>query len=132
MISSLLGSTDRLGRVAGLTRFTMKEPSATNTIVTSNVPSDLVLDESSLFVGDPVATLLRCEGKILLGIVQVNEINGDHLLLLEIRLELLVEPVVSIQFQVYCLVEITDTNDADYKFTTMPTGNGTGSCKRIF
>lgn len=57
LMSSLPGSTGRLGRVAGLTRFTVKEPSAADTSLSSALASDLVLDGPSLFVGDPVATL---------------------------------------------------------------------------
>jgi len=113
MISSLPGSTDRLGRVAGLTRFTVKEPSATDTVLTT-VASDLIRDGPALSVGDPAATLLGCEGNIFLAIVQVNEIIVDHLSVLEISPELLVEPIVTIQFQVYQLVEVTDANDPDY------------------
>ena len=114
MISSLPGSTDCLGRVAGLTRFTVKEPSATDTVLASTVASDVILDGPSLSVGDPAATLLGCEGNLFLAIVQVNEIIVDHLSVLEISPELLVEPIVTIQFQVYQLVEVTDINDPDY------------------
>jgi len=114
MISSLPGSTDHLGRIAGLTRFTVKEPSATDTVLTSAVMSELILDGPSLSVGDPAATLLGCKGNIFLAIIQVNEIIVDHLSVLEISPELLVEPIVMIQFQVYQLVEVTDTNDPDY------------------
>ena len=114
MISSLPGSTNCLGRVAGLTRFTVKEPSATDTVLTSTVTSELIPDGPSLSVGDPAATLLGCEGNIFLAIVQVNEIIVDHLSVLEISPKLLVGPIVMIQFQVYQLIEVTDTNDPDY------------------
>jgi len=114
MISSLPGSTNCLGRVAGLTRFTVKEPSATDTVLTSTVTSELIPDGPSLSVGDPAATLLGCEGNIFLAIVQVNEIIVDHLSVLEISPKLLVGPIVTIQFQVYQLIEVTDTNDPDY------------------
>lgn len=83
MMSLLPGSTDRLGHVAGLTRFTIAEPLAADTTLSSALMPDLVLDGPSLFVGDPVATLLRCEGNIFLGIVQVNEISVDHLSVLK-------------------------------------------------
>ena len=38
----------------------------------------------------------------------------DHLAVLEIRPKLLVEPIVTIQFQVYQLVKVTEINDPDY------------------
>lgn len=62
-----------------------------------------------------VVTLVRCEGNIFLGIVQVYEIVIDHLSVLEIQPEVLVELIVTIQFQASNqMVEITDTNNADY------------------
>ena len=66
-----------------------------------------------LSVGDPVATLLRCEGNIFLAIVQVNDICVDHESVLEIGVELLLEHIVSVQFQVYQFVEIAHQEDPD-------------------
>ena len=75
MISSLPGSNDHLGHIAGLTRFTVKELSATDTVLASTIASDVILDGPSLSIGDPAATLLGCEGNIFLAIIQVNEIS---------------------------------------------------------
>ena len=60
-----------------------------------------------------VVTLVRCEGNIFLGIVQVYEIVIDHLSVLEIR-RFPLNPLLQFSFRVYQMVEITDTNDADY------------------
>jgi hypothetical protein len=118
LISSLPGSTDRLGRVAGLTKFTIK-PSST---ADESVISGVISDGPSLFVGDPVATLIQCEGNIFLAIVQVNDISVDHTSVLEIRPQFLVESIIMVQFQIYQFMEITnpsdpDHNDADWKWS---------------
>jgi hypothetical protein len=118
MISSIPGSTNRLGRVAGLTKFTVKMPS---TMDSSSASSGLTSAGPSLFINDPATTLVRCEGNIFLSIVQVTEICVDHESVLEIGPALLMEAIVKIQFQVYQMVEITDAddpdrNDADWKW----------------
>lgn len=110
MMLSLPGSTNRLGRVSGLTRITVEEPSTADMAHMSAPASDQVLDGPSLIIGDPAATPLQCEGNIFFGIVQTNEIFVDHLSVLEIRPDILVEPIVMVQFQVYQMVEITETS----------------------
>ena len=112
MVSSTPGSTNRLGRVAGLTRFTVKIPSTMDSSSTSS--SRLTSAGPSLFINDPAATLIRCEGNIFLAVVQVTEICVDHKSVLEIGPDLLMEAIVNIQFQVYQMVEITDPDDPDH------------------
>ena len=105
------GSKNQLERVAGLTRFTIASPS---TVDSASVNLDSQLSQGPILsVGDPVATLLRCEGNIFLAIVQVTDICIDHESVLEIRMELLLESIVSVQFQVYQFVEIVHQDDPD-------------------
>lgn len=111
LILSLPGSTDRLGRVAGLTRFTVNPPSTADE---SSLSVGVISDRRSLFVGDPVATLIQCEGNAFLAIVQVNDIIIDRVSVLEIRPDFLFESTVTIQFQIYQLLEITDPSDPDH------------------
>lgn len=70
-------------------------------------------DGPSVFVSNPVVTLIQCEGNIFLAIIQVGDISIDQTSVLEIRSEFLVESVVTIQFQIYHITEITDPNNPD-------------------
>ncbi|EIW85618.1 hypothetical protein CONPUDRAFT_70379 [Coniophora puteana RWD-64-598 SS2] len=58
------GSTDRLKRVAGLTRFPIPEKDIIST--TS------ALGDERLVVNDPAFTVVRCNGRIFLALMQVN------------------------------------------------------------
>lgn len=118
MILSVPRSTNHLGHVAGLTRFMIKAPAMTDSSTTS---SGLISGGPSLFVNDPVVTLVKCKGNIFLLIVHVTKICVDCESVLDIGPNLLMESIVSIQFQVYQMVEITnmddpDHNDADWKW----------------
>ena len=93
-----------------------------------NLDSQL-LQGPILSVSDPVATLFQCEGNIFLAIVQVNDICIDHESVLEIRMELLLESIVSVQFQVYQFVESYIKTTLTM---TMPIGNGIVRWKLLF
>ena len=115
MFSVMAGSTDRLGRIAGLTRCAITTPAVTKT----GVEFDHELGDSRsavLSIGDPVATLLKCEGDIFLAIVEINDILIENKSVLEIGPAFLMEPVVTVQFQALQLIEIVDcVDDVDHK-----------------
>jgi hypothetical protein len=121
-------SKNRLERIAGLTRFTITTSPTAVDSASINLDSELS-QGPILSVGDPVATLLRCEGNIFLAIVQVNDICIDHESVLEIGVELLLEPIVLVQFQVYQFIEITHQDDPDHGNRI---GNGIVGWKRQF
>ena len=114
MFSKIPGSTDRLNRCAGLSRY-MK---------TDNLPKPTlsVIDSTSnefLAVGDPAATVIRCEDHFFLALVQINEIFFDTSSILEINPQFLMEPAITVQFQIFQVMEISkddpDIDGADWK-----------------
>ena len=101
MFSRVPGSTDRLNRCAGLTHYT-----------TTSLPHPSLdvsgIDSAStevLSVGDPAATIVQCEGRFFLAVVQINEICFDASSLLEISPRFLIKPAVTVQFQIFQVVE---------------------------
>jgi hypothetical protein len=54
-----------------------------------------------LSICDPAATIFQCKGQFFLAIVQINEILFDASPVLEISPHFLMEPTVSVQFQIY-------------------------------
>jgi len=110
MFSRVPGSTDRLNRCAGLTRYTtttLPHPSLDVTGIDS-------ASNEVLSVGDPAATIVQCEGRFFLAVVQINEICFDGSSLLEISPRFLIEPAVTVQFQIFQVVEaFSDDPDID-------------------
>ena len=115
MFSKIPGSTDRLNRCAGLSRY-MK---------TVDLPNPMlgVIDSTSnefLAIGDPAATIIRCEDRFFLAVVQINEIFFDTSSVLEINPRFLMEPAVTVQFQIFQVTEISqddpDIDSADWKW----------------
>ncbi|KAH9022277.1 hypothetical protein EDB85DRAFT_2293264 [Lactarius pseudohatsudake] len=113
--SKVPGSTDRLNRCAGLSRYTKTSP----------LPdlSGGVIDSTSkglLSIGDPAATVVQCEGQFFLAIIQINEILFDTSPVLEISPRFLMEPAVTVQFQIYQIVETSkddpNVDGADWKW----------------
>jgi len=85
--------------------------------------SSVVVDPTSkelLTVGDPAATIIQCEGHFFLAIVQINEICFDSSPILEINPRFLMEPAVTVQFQIYQVIEVSggdpDIDGADWKW----------------
>ena len=116
MFSRVPGSTDCLNRYAGLTRYTTTTLPHPSLDVTS-------IDSASnevLSVGDPAATIVQCEGRFFLAVVQINEICFDASSLLEINPRFLIEPTVTVQFQIFQVVEAfnddPDIDGADWKW----------------
>jgi hypothetical protein len=73
-----------------------------------------------LSVGDLAATIVQCEGRFFLAVVQINEICFDASSLLEINPRFLIEPAVTVQFQIFQVVEAfnddPDIDGADWKW----------------
>jgi hypothetical protein len=105
--SKVPGSTDCLNRCADLSRYT-------KTSALPDLSSGLVDSTSGtlLSVGDPAATVVQSEGQYFLAIIQINEILFDTYPVLEISPRLLVEPTVTVQFQIYQIIE-TSQDDLD-------------------
>ncbi|KAI9430996.1 hypothetical protein H4582DRAFT_1823276, partial [Lactarius indigo] len=113
--SKVPGSTDRLNRCAGLSRYAKTSPLL-------DLSGD-VIDSTSkgvLSIGDPAATIVNCEGQFFLAIIQINEILFDTSPVLEISPRFLMEPTVTVQFQIYQVVETSnddpDIDSADWKW----------------
>lgn len=114
MFSKIPGSTDYLNWCAGLSCY-MK---------TDNLPNPMlsVIDSTSnefLAIGDPAATIIWCEDHFFLAVVQINEIFFDTSLILEINPWFLMEPAVTVQFQIFQVTEISkddpDIDGTDWK-----------------
>lgn len=117
MFSKIPGSTDRLDRCAGLSRYTkITLPQLSTTVVDST-------SKELLTTGDPAATIIQCEGHFFLAVVQINEICIDSLPILEINPRFLMEPTVTVQFQIYQVVEVSsddpDIDGADWKWNRL-------------
>ncbi len=113
--SKVPGSTDRLNRCAGLSCYTKTSPFPDLSGGFVNSTSKEVLS-----IGDPAATVIQCEGQFFLAVVQINEILFDASPVLEISPWFLMEPVVTVQFQIYQIVETSEDNPdvdgADWKW----------------
>jgi hypothetical protein len=101
--SRIPGSTDRLTRVAGGTRFSGHSNS---TIVEPNS----IFGTSTVCVGDPAGTIIICEGLPFLAVIHINDIVVDFKACVDIDVQMLMEPTVIIQFQICQLVEMGEEN----------------------
>ena len=113
--STVPGSMDRLNWCAGLSRY----------LKTSALPDlacDLIDSTSGalLSVGDPAATVVQSKRQFFLAIVQINEILVDTSPVLEISPHFLMELTVTVQFQIYQIIETSqddpDVDGADWKW----------------
>ena len=114
-LSKVPGSTDRLNRCAGLSRYAKSS-------ALPDLSSDLVdpTSKAVLSIGDPAATIVQCKGQYFLALIQINEILFDTSPILEISPRFLMEPTVTVQFQTYQVVETSlddpDIDGADWKW----------------
>lgn len=122
--SKVPGSTDCLNQCARLSCYMkMSLPDLSKGFKLSDARSNGVIDLISnelLSVGDPAAMVIQCEGQFFLAIIQINEILFDTSPVLEISPRFLVEPAVTVQFQIYQVVETSkddpDVDSADWKW----------------
>ena len=114
-LSKVPGSTDRLNRCAGLSRYAKSS-------ALPDLSSDLVdpTSKAVLSIGNPAATIVQCKGQYFLALIQINEILFDTSPILEISPRFLMEPTVTVQFQTYQVVETSlddpDIDGADWKW----------------
>lgn len=99
------GSTDRLKRVAGLSRFSISNIGSPSTVASGH--DDSILGDNCLCIGDPAVTLMRCSNHIFLSVIHITQILSDSCLTFRIPIDMLVEPIVEVQFQILCLTELT-------------------------
>jgi hypothetical protein len=95
-------STDCLRRVQQVSRFAM-------TPTVEGVES--VFGAPSLLVGDPIASMIRCEGKVFLAVGEVISISISNNAVEEVALELLSEDIVTITYQVVHLTPAAELDD---------------------
>jgi hypothetical protein len=99
-------STDRLRRVREVPRFNMTD-------VVDGYES--AFGSPSLMLGDPIASMLRCEGKIFLSIGEVINITLSNNAVEQVELELLPEDIVSVTYQLVHLTSATELDDPTLK-----------------
>jgi hypothetical protein len=102
-------STDRTKRVAGI-------PAFSNQSATPHITFDNPTGAPSLRIGNPIATLVQCEGDVFLAIGQVNTIVLGLCSMDSIVLDLLPDPATKISYQIFQLVptHATDEPNGDY------------------
>jgi hypothetical protein len=88
----------------------------------ADVSSALVdlTSEALLSIGDPATTVVQCKGQFFLTIIQINDILFDTSPVLEISPQFLMELTVTVQFQIYQVMETLQNNPnvdgADWKW----------------
>ncbi|KAJ7604917.1 hypothetical protein FB45DRAFT_1149799, partial [Roridomyces roridus] len=100
-------STDRLRRVAGMTAF--KSESAPGSLITT----DIGLGDPALRIGNPIATLVHCEGRDFLAIAQINRINCGTQDVDTLLLDLVSDAGTKVSFQILRLVPASLEDDPE-------------------
>jgi hypothetical protein len=103
-------STDRLKRVAEVERYAATSGEATRGNI---IEYDSAFGGPCLLISEPIATLVRCEKKVFLGIGEVNDIKIDSQSVEQLGLDVLAENTVVISYQVLSLVPATVEDDAE-------------------
>ncbi|KAI0310772.1 hypothetical protein OF83DRAFT_830481 [Amylostereum chailletii] len=106
-------STDRLRRVQQEGRYGAGSISLANTTNTVNPADD---DEPVLGIGDPISSLLLCDGSLFLCIGEVTGLRLNSKAVDEVIVSLLPEKTVQISYQVLCLIPSTSLDDATLKY----------------
>lgn len=109
--SSSSGSTDRLARVCGYTRY------ASSKVILDAEPA---FGSSSLGFDDPALTLLRVDGLLFLAVVQICEIKNGSQSVCSISLEDLCSTAVRVRFEVLSIRPVppsADNGNIDWEWT---------------
>ncbi|KAF8330036.1 uncharacterized protein EI90DRAFT_2996770 [Cantharellus anzutake] len=111
--STTSNSTDRLRRVANISKFAQPVSSLSH-----HIGDDAVVGPECILVQDPIAVLLRCGGIPFLGIAQVNSIKVDGSSQTSVEKDLLREEKVSFGIQILHLkpsnVALSDGAEGDW------------------
>ncbi|KAJ7462853.1 hypothetical protein FB451DRAFT_1043530, partial [Mycena latifolia] len=102
-------STDRTKRVAGV-------PAFANQSIDTHIAFDNPTGAPSLRVGNPIATIVECEGDQFLAIGQVNNIIFGSRAMDSILLDLLSDPGTKISYQILRLVSATSEDDTSGQY----------------
>lgn len=108
---TLAGSTDRLRRVAQESRF--KAPSGLG--IPHSPTGGAHIDGPTLFILQPIATVVVCEGKLFLCIAEVNGLFLDRRPVEDIPISILSEKTAQVSYQALRLVPATYSDDHDGK-----------------
>ena len=65
-----------------------------------------VLGDNCLCIGDPAVTLVRSSNHIFLAVIHVSQILSDSCTMFKIPINMLVEAIVEVQFQILCLAKL--------------------------
>jgi hypothetical protein len=102
-------STDRTKRVAGI-------PAFANQSASSHIAFDNPTGAPSLRIGNPIATLVQCEGDVFLAIGQVNTIILGSRSLDSIVLDLLCDSATKISYQIFQLAPTNSTDEPNGEY----------------
>jgi hypothetical protein len=108
-------STDRLKRVAGLSRYVITSNSSSNIL-----DFDSAFGGQTLFINEPVATLVKCNDLIFLALGQVTKIAVDNHSVSQISLDLIAEKPVTLSVQLLRLAHVDASSNsaaADWEWT---------------
>lgn len=105
------GSTDRLKRVANILRYAAKSTQAYDSVLDDDPRSD----GNAIQMDSPIATLIRCNGHLFLCLGEVNDIIIDFRHTDQVAVEYLMEPSVSVSYQMLILVPASVDDDPDLK-----------------
>jgi hypothetical protein len=105
------GSTDRLKRVANILRYATKSTNGYDSLL----DSDPMSGGNVIQMDSPIATLIRCGGHLFLCIGEVNDIVVDSRHTDQVAVEYLMEPAVSISYQMLILVPASVNDDPELK-----------------
>ncbi|KAJ7834960.1 hypothetical protein B0H14DRAFT_2256911, partial [Mycena olivaceomarginata] len=102
-------STDRTKRVAGI-------PAFANEAVPHHIAFDNPTGAPSLRIGNPVATIVRCDGECFLAVGQVNTIILGSRPMESIVLELLPDRGTKISYQIFHLAPVNSGDEPGDKY----------------
>lgn len=107
-------STDRLKRVQQISCFNPIMSESPELKSSNIISSDGPLGVPCLRIGNPITTLVQCEGHVFLAMAQVNRLrfaskNDLH----EIAIHLLVDDTANIDFQILRLISATVEDDPE-------------------
>ncbi|KAJ7635427.1 hypothetical protein B0H17DRAFT_1217291 [Mycena rosella] len=102
-------STDRTKRVAGI-------PAFANQSAASHITFDSPTGAPSLRIGNPIATMVECEGQYFLAVAQVNNIILGSSAIDSIVLDLLSDPGVKISYQILRLIAPNSDDGANGEY----------------